>query len=149
MVAVVGAIAGPDDEEVGMDALILITIVAGAFWIVGAALTWLVEDVVPAPLRPLSRGVAGRYRRRRGEEPLPDVLLELELRRLAAGVQREHSARAPGQAERIRSWMLAYDWVLIELGERCAVEPPRRSPPLSRAERGHLEHALVGQGRSW
>ncbi|KAB7746150.1 hypothetical protein GA707_01050 [Nostocoides sp. F2B08] len=115
-----------------------------ARWLLG----WLLDGVPPRPVRILA---ALRPRRPRStvSEPTRAVLLELELRRIADCIQAEYASCRPAKAERLRSWVIAYDRVLLELCEVSEIPPPRRGLPLSAAQRFDLEHALVGSGRSW
>jgi hypothetical protein len=116
--------------------------------VVSSGLGWLLEGRTPFVVR-VTTDRAGRPRRRPQTTPDSPVLLELELRRIAARLQEEYESPQPAKAERVRGWVLAYDRVLIELCESCDLPPPRPVPPLSAAERFTVEHALVGTGRSW
>jgi hypothetical protein len=133
-----------------MDAVVLIGTFALVCWVVSASLGWLFGEGPPVPLR----GLLQWWDRRRppnttASDPAQAILLELELRRIADCLQYEYVSNRPAKAERIRSWTLAYDRVLIELCESCSVPPPRNIPPLSATERFTVEHTLVGSGRSW
>lgn len=132
-----------------MEALGLVAVVALACWVTSAALRWLIEDVVPRSLRPVSGWWERRRAGRAVTRPVDAVLLELELRRVAERLQQEYASAQPAKAERVRGWFIAYDRVLIELCESSSVPSPRRGLPLSADERFALEHALVGAGRSW
>ncbi len=116
------------------------------------ALRWLSEGRVPRPLRPLVRGATRlrrTLRRRPPAEPVPPVLLALELRRLAAEVRRIEGDRQPHRAARIAAALAAYDRVLLELCEHAEVPAPRGLPPLSSHARLHLEADLVASGVDW
>jgi hypothetical protein len=113
-------------------------------WLLG----WLLDGVTPPP----ARLVASLRERHRGTDTVSmadEVLLELELRRIAERIQAEYAGCQPAKAERLRSWVIAYDSVLLELCEFSQIPPPRRGLPLSAEQRFALEHALVGSGRSW
>ena len=114
------------------------------WWLFG----WLLDGVPPRPVRvvaALRSGHSGPAVTEQAEA----VLLELELRRIADCIQAEYAGCRPAKAERVRSWVIAYDRVLLELCEVSEIPPPRRGLPLSAAQRFDLEHALVGSGRSW
>ena len=114
------------------------------WWLLG----WLLDGVTPRPVR----AVAALRPARSGPavtDQARAVLLELELRRIADCIQAEYAGCQPAKAERVRSWVIAYDRVLLELCEVSEIPPPRRGLPLSAAQRFDLEHALVGSGRSW
>lgn len=116
------------------------------------ALRWVTEGRVPRPLRPLARGalrVRRSLRRRPPVEPVPPVLLGLELRRLAAEVRRIEADRQPHRAARIAAALAAYDRVLVELCDYAEVPAPRGLPPLSSHARLDLEADLVASGVDW
>lgn len=123
------------------------------WFVVGIVLTgwllgWVLEGVAPRPVRMVAELRAGRTCAA-VSEPARAVLLELELRRIADCIQAEYAGCRPAKAERLRSWVIAYDRVLLELCEVSDIPPPRRGLPLSASQRFDLEHALVGSGRSW
>lgn len=132
-----------------MQALGLVAQVALACWLLSVCLAWLIEGKAPRPVRAVSTWFDRRRSVRSTASCADTVILELELARIAERLQAEHLTVQPARAERVRSWTLAYDRVLIELCESCSMPPPRAVPPLSTAERSSLEHALVGAGRSW
>lgn len=125
-------------------------------WAVCAAqyegIRWVSEGRVPRPLRPVVRGVTRLghvVRRRPAAEPVPPVLLALELRRLAAEVRRIEEGRQPHRAARLAAALAAYDRVLIELCATAEVPAPRGLPPLSSHTRLDLETDLVASGVDW
>lgn len=87
-----------------------------------------------------------RWRRR---PQVPDVLLSLELARLATEIQRTHGSLQPHQAERLAASRGAYDMVLMELCDRAGISRPEGRPPLDDRRRLDLEAALIGAGYSW
>ena len=98
-----------------------------------------------------------RWPRRR---PHPDVdvellLAQLELRRLAAEVQRVHATDQPHRVHRIRATTGAYDDVLLQCCRLAKVEvPPRHDHPrrlttLTTRERFEAETALMARGVDW
>jgi len=132
-----------------MDTLVVVGWIVVVCWVISASLRWLLEGVAPRPVRYLIRVIEGRRRVAPSPSPEQVVLLELELRRIAEGLQLEYASAQPAKAERLRGWFIAYDRVLIELCESTSLTPPRRHLPLSAAERFAVEHSLVGSGRSW
>lgn len=133
-----------------MDTLVVIGWIAVVLYITSALLRWLLEGVAPRPVRYLTRV----FEHRRGAPAPPParvLLLELELRRIAERLQLEYASTQPAKAERVRSWFIAYDRVLIELCESSSLTPPRlhHQLPLSAEERFAVEHSLVGSGCSW
>jgi len=126
----------------------------------GGALTWFTEDRPPRLLRPLVRRLQPHVERLRlwlrrvtGKpvaQPLPPVLIGLELRRLEVEVRRVQDGDAPHQAARLRAVLAAYDQLLLELCER--VDVPTHDvglPPLPSRERLTLEAELVAAGHDW
>jgi hypothetical protein len=134
-----------------MDTLVVVGWIVVVGYVTSTLLRWLLEGVAPRPVRSLTRVIQSR--RRATSAPAPDqfLLLELELRRIAERLQLEYASAQPAKAERIRSWFIAYDRVLIELCESSSLTPPRphHHLPLSAEERFAVEHSLVGSGRSW
>ena len=113
---------------------------------------WAGGGATPRLLRPLAGPVARGWalvRRRRAPEPLPSVLIAMELRRLEAEVRRVEEGDAPHRAMRMRAALAAYDSLLLELCERVGVEAPIGLPPLPSGERLALEAELVAAGHDW
>ncbi|MFQ6170095.1 hypothetical protein ACK8HX_00690 [Oryzobacter sp. R7] len=113
-------------------------------WVGGGPPPWLVRPLVPAASRAWAR-----VRRRREPEPLPSVLLAMELRRLEAEVRRVEEGDAPHRAMRMRAALAAYDCLLLQLCERVGVETDVGLPPLPSGERLALEAELVAAGHDW
>lgn len=125
----------------------------GAWFVVQSeGLRWLCEGEPPRALRSLD----GRLRRliravrwRRRTEPVPQVLLALELRRLSAEVRSVEAGRQPHRAARLDAALAAYDRVLLELCETVDVPAPNGLPPLSAHARLDLETELLASGVDW
>lgn len=133
-----------------MDTLVVVGWIVVVLYVTSALLRWMLEGVAPRPVQSLTRVIEGR---RGAPDPAPAtvLLLELELRRITERLQEEYASAQPAKAERVRSWFIAYDRVLIELCESSSLTPPRphHHLPLSAEERFTVEHSLVGSGRSW
>ncbi|MDF2144069.1 hypothetical protein [Knoellia sp. p5-6-4] len=127
----------------------------GAAW---SVLEWFATGRPPRSVRWVADRVRPRLphrlrRRRREPEPLPPVLLGLELRRLGAEVQRIDSSDLPAKAMRLRAATAAYDYVLLEACRSLEVPlPGTASPigtPLTQDQRLAAETSLVGAGFTW
>lgn len=97
------------------------------------------------------RGVVTRVEaaleaRRPKPEPLPPVLLAMELRRLAEDLRRIESTEQFAKAERMRSCTLAYDYVLREYCRSVEIPEPGGVAGLSPSQRFAMESALIGAG---
>ncbi|MGG5260841.1 hypothetical protein [Phycicoccus avicenniae] len=86
---------------------------------------------------------------RRRPEPVPTVLLVLELRRLAGEVRRIEADVQPHPAARIAAALAAYDHVLVQLCSRNEVPTPIGLLPLDPRDRVGLEAELVASGVDW
>ena len=125
----------------------------------GEALRWFADGEPPRVLRPLVdrlRPHALRLHRARRRllgrpdpEPLPPVLLTLELRRLELEIRRVEEGDAPHQAARLRAVLAAYDHLLLQLCERLEVPTDVGLLPLPSSERLALEAELVAAGHDW
>ncbi len=139
-----------------------ILVVLPGFWFLaqGAALNWFTGGDPPRLLRPLARRVSPRAERLRlwrrrvlgrpVPQPLPPVLIGLELRRLELEIRRVEEGDAPHQAARLRAVLAAYDQLLLQLCER--VDVPTHDvglPPLHSRQRLTLEAELVAAGHDW
>jgi len=138
-----------------------LVVLPGIWWFAsGAALQWFCEGEPPRLLRPLVVRLRPRadrlsawwrrVRRRPEPQPMPPVLLTLELRRLEGEIRRVEDGDAPHQAARLRAVLAAYDQLLIQLCQQ--VEVPTDDvglPPLPSRERLTLEAELVAAGHDW
>jgi len=126
----------------------------------GEALNWFIDGRPPRLLRPLAtrlrphaERVSAWRRRVLGRpqpQPLPPVLIGLELRRLEREIRRVEEGDAPHQAARLRAVLAAYDQLLIQLCERVDVPTDDVGlPPLPSRERLTLEAELVAAGHDW
>lgn len=111
-------------------------------------LRWVPRQELPPRLArllaPVTRQVAAR---RPVPEPLPPILIALELRRIADQLALAERSDQPHKAQRLDAWRGAYDLALADLARTLGEEPP--APPLSPTERADLELTLVGAGHSW
>jgi len=83
-------------------------------------------------------------------QPMPPVLIALELRRLEGEIRRVQDGDMPHQAARLRAVLAAYDQLLIQLCERVDVPTHDVSlPPLPSRQRLTLEAELVAAGHDW
>lgn len=127
--------------------------VAGTAVVVVVTLTivgWVIVGRPPAPLRAVGAWVAAKLpRRRRVPEPLPPVLLGLELRRMGEAVRRVESGDQPSKAERLAVCRLAYDQVLRDYCRSVDIPVPPGNRGLSPKQRMDLETALISAGYDW
>lgn len=115
-----------------------------------SALVWAVLGRPFWPFKGLARRVEdARERRRLPSEPMPTVLLGLELRRLGAEVQRVDASDQPAKAMRLRACTAAYDYVLLECCRSMEVPVPGTATPLTPAQRFNAESSLVEAGFTW
>lgn len=137
----------------------------GAVYILGVqGMHWFTGGPTPRPLAALGRvgrragsrctGVLEGLERvglldRRRREPVPTVLLVLELRRLAVEVRRIEAGDQPHPAARIAAALAAYDHVLVQLCSRAEVPTPIGLLPLDPRDRVGLEAELVASGVEW
>lgn len=113
-----------------------------------ALMAWVLTGRPPAAFAGLARSVEGRFRRS-ASTPVPDVLLELELARLARAVQQARDTPRPGQALHVRASTAAYDHVLLSCCGRVGLTAPTTTPPLSDRERFEVETRLMEAGVTW
>lgn len=127
--------------------------VAGLAVVVGCLLSgvrWLTTGQPPRLIAPaLARAQAWRDARRPQPEPLPPVLLALELGRLAGHVRFVEDSDLPNKAERLMAARLAYDHALRDYCRAVDIPVPRAIRGLSREQRFHMESALIGAGHDW
>lgn len=109
------------------------------------ALRWATTGEAPAWVT--------RARGRRGgndaPEPVPQVLHELELTRLADELQRVRAGAGAARAHHVRATTAAYDGVLLESCRRLGIASPRGPVPLSDADRLDVESRLMSAGMRW
>jgi hypothetical protein len=123
-------------------ALFIATLVSGC--------RWLNTGRPPRVLRPAVRRVERWLDERRPPpEPLPPVLLALELSRLAAHVRHVDNTDEPNKAERLMAARLAYDHALRDYCRAVDIPVPAAIRGLSREQRFHMESALIGAGHEW
>ncbi len=128
-------------------------VVPGALFVAQCeSVRWLSGSEPPRALRPLAAALERLVRVVRpphAVEPVPPVLLALELRRLAAEVRRIEEGCQPHRAARLAAVLGAYDRVLLELCATADVPIPRGLTPLSPHARLDLETDLVASGVDW
>lgn len=88
-------------------------------------------------------------RQRRPEEPLPPVLLGLELARMAEHLRQVEEGNQPWKAERLAAITLAYDLVLRDYCRSVDLPVPEGRGSLSRSQRFDMESALLTHGHDW
>ena len=127
--------------------------VAGFAVVVGclvSGMRWLATGKPPKVLRLATNRVQDWHDARRPRpEPLPPVLLALELGRLAAHVRFVEESDMPNKAERVMAARLAYDHALRDYCQAVDIPVPRAIRGLSREQRFHRESALIGAGHDW
>lgn len=80
---------------------------------------------------------------------MPQVLHELELKRLAEEVQRVRADQQPGQYHRVRATTAAYDGALVQTCRSLGLQAPNTTPPFSDEQRYEVETALMAAGVHW
>ncbi len=112
---------------------------------------WLVSGESPRLVRRPVEWLARRsaWRRRRTSEPLPPVLLGLELRRLGGEIVRVENGNQPAKASRLAACTGAYDYVLLEYCRSLDIPVPSERGPLTPRQRFDAETALIGAGHEW
>ncbi|HYN29664.1 MAG TPA: hypothetical protein VES95_07320 [Dermatophilaceae bacterium] len=132
------------------EALATLALLGGTIYAQYVGLRWVATGQAPAAVRPLvSAADRAVDRRRRRPEALPPVLLGLELRRLAAHIQRVEGSDLPHKAARLAAGRAAYDAVLLDYCERVDLPVPESRVPLSGGERFQAEEALISAGHGW
>jgi len=140
--------------------MFLVALPGACLFAQGGVLTWFTEGEPPRLLRPLvvrlrPRAERLRHWRRRvlgrpEPQPIPPVLITLELRRLEGEIRRVEAGDAPHQAARLRAVLAAYDQLLIQLCQQVEVPTDDVSlPPLPSRQRLTLEAELVAAGQDW
>lgn len=131
---------------------LLVVLPSACFILCIETVRWVAGGEAPWVLRPLLRrceGLWGRLLGRRAPEPIPAVLIAMELRRLEAEVHRVEAGDAPHRAMRLRATLAAYDQLLLQLCENVGVATDVGLPPLPSGERLALEAELVAAGHDW
>src|SRR5690349_24806738 len=127
--------------------------VAGLVLVMGTlvgGVRWLTSGRPPRVLQPtVARYQARRDLRRPVPEPIPPILLALELSRLADHIRRVESGDQPRKAERLMAARLAYDHALRDYCRAVDIPVPTAIRGLLREQRFHMESALVGAGHDW
>lgn len=113
--------------------------------VMAEAIRWSTTGRPPRALRP----VIDRFNGQDTPEPMPAVLHELELARLAEEVQRVRAGNQPGQMFRVRATTAAYDGVLLESCRTLGIAAPTSRVPLSDDERFEVESRLLHAGMRW
>lgn len=133
--------------------LVLVVLPGALFLLQCEGMRWFTgESPAPRALRATGRRLrrlGDRVRRRREPEPLPPVLLTLELRRLADDIRLVESGNQPHRAARLGAALAAYDRVLLELCLTADIEAPTSMTPLHHSVRLDLETELVASGMDW
>ncbi len=115
-----------------------------------AAIRWLVSGRAPWPLSRVQDKLEEiRERYREPPEPMPTVLLGLELRRLGELARRVDEGDQPAKAARLEACRWAYDHVLLEYCRTVDVPLPREGLPLTERQRLEAETALIAAGQEW
>jgi hypothetical protein len=113
-------------------------------------LRWVSTGAPPRTIQPLfDRLDAFRARRRPQPEPLPPILLALEVSRLADHVRYVERENLPNKAERLMAARLAYDHTLRDYCRAVDIPVPTAIRGLSTEQRFHMESALIGAGHEW
>ncbi|MEP6855518.1 MAG: hypothetical protein ABJA33_08625 [Pedococcus sp.] len=126
---------------------------AGLAVVIAAAcivLRWVATGAPPRTIQPMfDRADAWRARRRPPPEPLPPILLALEVSRLADHVRYVERSDLPNKAERLMAARLAYDHTLRDYCRGVDIPVPTGIRGLSSEQRFHMESALIGAGHEW
>ena len=113
-------------------------------------LGWIGSGRPPWVLRATASGVGRLVRRLRpAPEPLPPVLLGLELRRMGEEVRRVEAGDQPSKAERMAVCRLSYDLVLRDFCRSVDIPVPPGRGALSQEQRFEMESALISAGHDW
>ncbi|MGA8979489.1 MAG: hypothetical protein WB473_10300 [Pedococcus sp.] len=127
--------------------------VAGLTLVVAVAaviVRWVAKGSRPRPVRALCDGVDAWWARRHPQpEPLPPILLALEVSRLADHVRYVERSDLPNKAERLMAARLAYDHALRDYCRAVDIDVPTAIRGLSTEQRFHMESALIGAGHEW
>ncbi|HEY3534164.1 MAG TPA: hypothetical protein VGK60_01250 [Pedococcus sp.] len=119
-------------------------------WCAGRGIRWAVLGEPPREARPaVERAERWLAARRPAREPIPPVLLALELDRLARHVRFVDQSDMPNKAERLSAARLAYDHALRDYCRAVDIPVPQAIRGLSRQQRFDMESALIGAGHEW
>lgn len=123
--------------------------VGGLTMLAAASLfAWAMTGRAPRPVEHVLDKITARRRSRR-PEPMPTVLHELELARIAGLLQHAYDTPRPGQAHHVRASTAAYDDALLRCCVVSGVAVPACQVPLSNARRFDLETRLMAAGVQW
>src|SRR6476661_11289953 len=123
-------------------ALVMCVLVSGVRWLTTGQPPRLLASAV-------ARAQVLRASRRPAVEPIPPVLLALELSRLAGHIRRVEEGNQPRKAERLMAARLAYDHALRDYCKAVDIPVPTAIRGLSREQRFDMESALIGAGHDW
>ncbi len=116
-------------------------------WAVVVLMQWATTSRLPGRMQ--SRLDKWHAARCPPPEPMPPVLHQLELARLAREIRRVRDANQPGLATRVRACTAAYDDVLVRCAQDLGIDVPRSALPLSDRERFEVETELMAAGMQW
>lgn len=132
----------------GLTLVVVVVVVAVAVAVV--IVRRMAKGSRPRPIRALSDAVDAWWARRHPQpEPLPPILLALEVGRLADHVRRVEHSDLPNKAERLMAARLAYDHTLRDYCRAVDIDVPTAIRGLSTEQRFHMESALIGTGHEW
>lgn len=130
--------------------VVVVLVIMVVLDLVYAAARWALSGRAPFPFRTLAARLDDRRDARRPRpEPIPPVLLGLELRRLGEEVRRIADSDLPAKSVRIAACTAAYDDVLIRTCRGLGVQEPQGPVPLRPSQRFEAESALVAAGFDW
>lgn len=111
---------------------------------------WWTTGRPPKVVTPVVHRIEVVFERSRPRrEPMPPVLLALELRRLAEELRAVEDTVQPAKAERIASCTLAYDYALREYSRSVDIPTPAGVRGLTKRQRFELESLLTLRGHDW
>ncbi|SRR5580765_1506066 len=111
---------------------------------------WWTTGRPPKVVTPVVHRIEVVFERTRPKrEPMPPVLLALELRRLAEELRAVEDTVQPSKAERIASCTLAYDYALREYSRSVDIPTPPGVRGLTKRQRFELESLLTLRGHDW
>ncbi len=111
---------------------------------------WFSTGRPPKVVTPVVHRIEVVFERSRPKpEPMPPVLLALELRRIAEELRAVEDTVQPSKAERIASCTLAYDYALREYSRSLNIPTPPGVRGLTKRQRFELESTLTLRGHDW